>query len=110
MLPDFLAPYKHYQEEVICDSVDDRIDPDESDDRPSTQSVKRWKDWIMLNADDINGHLKSIGYRILGFGEGLLRSGDSLLLKLQQSIPEGWLKAILRLIYNSGGFLRPLYG
>ena len=107
MLPDFLVPFRHYHEEVIMEALDDRITPSESDDFPSLKTVIRWKHWLMLNALDIDGHLKSIGYRELGFSMELLRSGVSLLQKLRSSIPGGWLKVILRVIYNSGARLRP---
>ena len=109
MIPDFLVPYKHYEEPIICDAVDERIDPAESDDRPSSQSIRHWKYWVLLNADDINGHLKSVAHRELGYGEELLKSGVSLLAKLRKSISDGWLKIILRTIYNSGAFLQPVY-
>lgn len=109
MLPDFLAPFKHYQEEVIVDSVDERIRPEDNDYCPSEQTVRHWKDWITVNATDIDGHLKSIGYRELGFGKELLRSGISLLNELRSSMPEGWLKTILRVIYNSGARIEPFY-
>ena len=109
MIPDFLVPYKHYEEPIICDAVDERIDPAESDDRPSSQSIRHWKYWVLLNADDINGHLKSVAHRELGYGEELLKSGVSLLAKLRESISDGWLKIILRTIYNSGAFLQPVY-
>jgi len=109
MLPDFLVPFKHYQEEVIVDSIDDRLVPEEIDDSPSGKTVKRWKRWIQVNAMDIDGQLKSIGYRELGFAEELLRSGVSLLKELRRSIPEGWLRAILRTIYNAGAKLSPYY-
>lgn len=109
MLPDFLAPFKHYQEDVIVESMDDRLVPEEVDDSPSEQTVKRWKRWIEANATDIDGHLKSIGYRELGFAEELLKSGVSLLKELRRSIPEGWLKIVLRMIYNAGAKLSPYY-
>ena len=109
MLPDFLVPFKHYHEEVICDAICDRIDPRKSDDRPSAQTVSHWKFWIWLNKDDINGHLKSIACRELGYSEELLKSGVSLLEALKSSMPNGWLKTILRMIYNSGAFLQPFY-
>ena len=63
----------------------------------------------MFNALNIDGHMKSVGHRELGFSEELLRSGVSLLGSLRRSIPERWLKAILRIIYNSGGRLSPFY-
>lgn len=109
ILPDILVPYKHYQEEVIVDLLDKRIDPACSDDRPSEQTVRHWNHWLMFNALNIDGHLKSIGHRELGFSEELLRSGVSLLESLRRSIPERWLKVILRTIYNAGGRLVPFY-
>ena len=57
---------------------------------------------------DISGlHLTVSGP--YGFSKELLRSGVSLLQKLRSSIPGGWLKVILRVIYNSGARLRPFY-
>lgn len=109
MLPDCLVPFKHYEESVIADALDDRIIPDESDDRPSVMTVGHWKFWLMLNERDIDGHMKSIGHRELGFSEELLKSGVSLLGMLRSSIPEGWLKTVLRYIYNSGARLLPYY-
>ncbi len=105
MLPDFLVPFKHYQETVIVDAIDDRIVPEESDDRPSETTVLRWKLWLMLNAANIDGHLKSIGHRELGFSAALMESGISLLNELRKILPEGWLREILRIIYNSGAKL-----
>lgn len=110
MLPNFLVPFKHYQEEVVVDTLDGRLDPEEVDDRPSMQTAKHWKEWIRTNSTDIDGNLKSIAYRELGFSGELLRSGISLLLELRRSLPEGWLRAILRILYNSGARLRPCYG
>ena len=58
----------------------------------------------MVNHQRIDGYLKSVGYRLLGFGEELLSTSMSLLDKLRSSNEE-WLETILRFIYNSGGFL-----
>ncbi|MBQ7534480.1 MAG: hypothetical protein IJT43_02545 [Stomatobaculum sp.] len=109
MLPDFMVPFKHYQEVTISDAIDGRISADETDDLPSEHLIRLWKRWIMENVLDIEGHLRSIGHRELGFSEELLGSGDSILQKLRSSIPDGWLKTILRVIYNSGGALSPFY-
>ena len=79
MIPDMLLPYKHYAESVICDTIDDRIDPSVSDDRPSVMTAIRWKKWINELADDINGHLKSIAHRELGYSEELLKSVSNVL-------------------------------
>ncbi len=110
MLPDFLAPYKHYQEEVIVDAIDGRLDPADVEEQPSVQTVNHWKWWIRLNALDIDGNLKSIGCRELGFNGELLESGISLLEELRRSLPEGWLRTILRILYNAGARLCPVYG
>lgn len=109
MLPDILTPFKHYKESVISDAIDDKIIPKESDDRPSEATVKRWKHWMILNELDIEGYLRSIGYRELGFSEELLKTSFSLLEKIHSSMPNDWLKIIIRMIYNSGGRLCPFY-
>lgn len=109
MLPDFIVPFKHYREETISDAIDGRLSANETDDQPSEHLIQLWKRWIAENILNIDGYLKSIGHRELGFSEELLISGDSILQKLKSSIPEGWLKTILRVIYNSGGALSPFY-
>ena len=73
---------------------------------PCEKTVERWKAWLEQNRTDIDGHIKSAGYRLLGYGEGLLYSTVSLLEKMMCSI-DNWLGIILRMIYNSGGRLRP---
>ena len=108
MLPDFMVPHKHYAEAVISDAVNDRHPLALSSDGPSLITISRWKRWIKLNRTDIDGYLKSVGHRELGFTEGLLRSGVSLLEKLMCSIPHGWLRTILCMIYNSGGSMTPV--
>lgn len=110
MLPDFLVPFKHYPETVIVDAVAGRLAPEEVDDRPSMQTVNHWKWWIQINSSDIDGSLRSIAHRELGFTEELLRSSVSLLNELRSCLPEGWLKTVLRIIYNSGARLCPVYG
>ena len=104
-LPDFLAPYKHYTTEVIENVVDEIINSSDFD-YPCEKTMQRWKDWILKNKDRINGHLKSVAFRILNFNEELLRSSVCLLSELQKE-GEEWLGKILRVIYNSGRFLPP---
>lgn len=105
MLPDFLVPYKHYSEDTISDAVNDQLDLSRTNDAPSPSTIMRWKRWIQLNKPDIDGQLKSVGHRELGFSEELMRSSVSLLEELERSLPFGWLRTILRTIYNSGMFL-----
>ena len=42
------------------------------------------------------GHMKSIGYRLLGFKEELLKFSNSLLGHIKSSMPDAWLRTILR--------------
>lgn len=110
MLPDRLLPYKHYEQPVIRDSLDDRLDPDEAGNAPSAESIRRWGHWLMANSLDIEGYVKSIAHRELRFSEDLLKTGVSLLEVLRKKIPQAWLRTVIRIIYNAGGFLRPFYG
>ena len=107
-LPDFLVPHKHYSSEVIEDVIDDVVRPNDElndSDYPCEKTMVRWKAWFERNRKNIDGQLKSVGYRILGFSEHLLISGVSLSEELRKN-GAGWLGTILRIIYNSGGFLR----
>ena len=109
MLPDFMVPFKQYTEDVISDCVNNSSEQSQPCTGPSASTIDRWKRWISLNTPDIDGYLKSIGYRELGFSKELLNSSVSLLGKLMRCIPRGWLRTILRLIYNSGAYLVPVY-
>ena len=100
--------YKHYASDVIAGVLDEIITPDDTEDEdyPCETTMLRWKHWLMANHLRIDGYLKSIGYRLLGWDEGLLTSDGSLVETLR--ISNGcWLEAVIRMIYNSGGFLEP---
>lgn len=104
-LPDFIAPHKHYTTDVIENVVDELIN-DGDYDYPCERTMIRWKNWTLRNTSGINGYLKSIAFRMLNFSGEFLESGVCLLNKLQEE-GEGWLGKVLRVIYNSGGFLPP---
>ena len=91
-LPDFLTPFKQYSTEIIAGVLDGSVtsEDDESVDYPCEETIFQWQHWLMVNQLRIDGYLKSIGYRLLGFSEELLISGMSLLTELRSSIPE-WL-------------------
>ena len=109
-LPDCLVPYKHYETEVIADVLDEVILPEDldSEDYPSFSTMVRWLQWFRENLQRIEGYLRTAGYQILNLGEGLLFTSDSLLSKIRDR-HQNWLELILRLIYNSGGFLVPIH-
>ena len=73
---------------------------------PCEKTVERWRAWLEQNRTDIDGFMKSAGYRLLGYGEELLYSTVSLLKQMMCSV-DNWLGIILRIIYNSGGRLQP---
>ena len=113
-LPDILVPYKHYTTEIISGVLDETVSSDDLDDEdyPCEETMKCWHRWLIANQEYINGYMKSLGYRILGyrilgFSEDLLNSKVSLLSQLRNS-SEVWLETILRIIYNSGGYLVPV--
>ena len=108
-LPDILAPYKHYHLDIIMGMLEGTLTKgeDEYEDYPCEKTVERWEAWFSQNKTDIDGYLKSVGHRLLGYGEELLYSTVSLLEKMMCSV-DNWLGIILRMIYNSGGRLRPL--
>lgn len=68
--------------------------------------MEDWKDWINRNRTNIDGYIKSIGYRILDYTEQLLKSKISLLDKLQE-LSYRWLHIIIPIMYNSNGSLSP---
>lgn len=105
-LPDFLVPYKHYTTEIISGVLDNIVSAEDLDDEdyPCEETMKRWHQWLQLNKENIDGHMKSIGYRLLGFSEELLNTKVSLLTQLRKS-SEMWLETILRIMYQSGGRL-----
>ena len=111
MLPDCLTPYKHYNEETISGVLDGIVNSDDEDSEmyPSEKTMLRWHHWYILNQFNTEGHMKSIGYRLLGFKEELLRSSSSLLEQIKSSMPDTWLRTILRYLYNSGNSLQPFY-
>ena len=113
-LPDFMVPHKHYEEQAITDSLDGVINNTEkykgqTVECPSVQTRVRWDAWLDSNTGHIECILRSVGYKVLGFGEKLLFSTTSLLEKLRCDSND-WLKIIIRFVYNSGYRLLPIWG
>ena len=111
MLPDILVPYKHYPEETISGVLDEVVGPDDMDSEnfPSEKSMECLHHWFIFNRMNMEGHIRPIGHRILEYDEELLSSTMSLLFHIRSSIPDIWLKIILRYIYNSGNTLQAFY-
>ncbi len=105
-LPDILTPKKHYATELIENVVDEVSTPNDltTECYPCERTMQRWKDWIQKNKLQIDGYLKSIGSRLSASGSELLKTRDSLLEKLRED-GAGWLAAVNRAIYNTGGWI-----
>ena len=94
---------------MIAGVLDEVIRPEDldSEDYPSFNTMLRWLQWFRENLQRIEGYLRTAGYQILNLGEELLFTPDLLLNKIRNRC-QNWLEHILRLIYNSGGFLTPI--
>ena len=92
---------------MISGVLDGVVTPDdlESEDRPSQASMDLWILWFVLNRLNIEGYLRSNAYRELDYPEEVFTSGRSLLSQLRRSSHGAWLCTVIRIIYNSGGFL-----
>ncbi len=117
-LPPQLTRFKHFMTDVIEDTVDDIVVPEDPEEpsnpddevivSPSLRTVATWKAWIRHNTPNINGCLKEVGHGILGLSTQFLKSGISLLDELRSN-GGGWLATVQQVIYNAGGFIEPLY-
>lgn len=107
ILPDFMIPYKHYEEEAVIDVLDEVITEESPVDFPSVQTMLHWKAWLLFNRDRIEGIFRNMGYTVLGFSEDLLFDTGSLLGQLRRRT-DRWLKITVRFVYNSGSYLLPL--
>lgn len=105
-LSDILAPYKHFEADIITGVLDKLIALETKDfeDHPSEATMQQWHHWFMLNRNTMEGTLRSKGYQLLGFTEKLLTYGVSLLDQLRRDSCD-WLRIIRRFIYNSGVLL-----
>lgn len=109
-LPDILLPYKHYETEIISGVIDGIVTSADSDseDYPSFTTMISWLKWFRFNLANIEGYLRNAGYSIWGLGKDFLYSDQSLLRSVRE-IYINWLEKIIRVIYNSGGFLPAFY-
>lgn len=108
-LPDVLLPYKQYEAEVISGVLDGIVTPDSQDaeDYPCLNTMLCWLRWFQTNLANIEGYLRNVGVRFLGFNRDILFSDQSLLESVRNKYQD-WLEKVMRIIYNSGGFLPAL--
>ena len=106
-LPDCLSPYKQYATEVIEGALEGIVTPfdTESEDYPSTDSIKRWKSWLY---DIRRLLLVTIRTRWSLIPDNILKLvlSNSLLLNFREELHYNWLHLLLKLLYN---YLQPFY-
>jgi hypothetical protein len=105
-LPDFLIPYKHYEAEIIRKVIDGEVTAETIDaetfSRPAEITLARWIAWFEQDKTDMEGHLRRVSSQ-LGFGDA---EGNRSLLEELRKNSRKWLESAIRIIYNSGGYLR----
>ena len=108
VLPAFLAPYKHYNVDIIMNVVDGRITSDDPEYEmyPCEKTMFRWKEWFRQNEIFIGEYLLLCKARLLAYGFVALYALASTLTDLRNNT-ERWLSAILRIIYDTGAVLEP---
>ena len=104
-LLDIMVKFKHYSAEVIEDVLDEVISEEDGLKGPSDQTMKHWRWWFQFNEANIEGQIRSAGYRLLDLSYEFLRSKDPLLDGIRESISNGWLGTVCRAVNNSGGAL-----
>ena len=102
ILPGFMVPYKHYEEEAITDVLDEVITEESPVDFPSVQTMRHWKAWLLFNLNRIEGIFRNIGYTVLCFSEELLFYTGSLLEQLRMRT-DRWLTIIFLLFLHLTG-------
>lgn len=109
-IPDNMSPHKHYDAGLIEDVIDGVLSSDDigTEDYPCADTMALWKEWAEKNTTNIDGQIRSIGYRLLDFGIQILTSAVSIIQELRQKISTGWLKAVTWVIYNTGGRITPV--
>ena len=105
-LTDGMVKFKQYSAETIEDVLDEVISEEDGLEYPCEKTMKLWRLWFYHNKAQMEGQIRSAGYRLLDFSDGFLKVQDSLLDELRVRISPGWLGMICRLIYNTGGALR----
>ena len=105
-LTDGMIKFKQYSAEVIEDVIDEVITETDPMDYPCEGTMKHWRWWFQYNREQMEGQMRSVGYRLLGFYDGFLSPVESLLEEIRERISPGWLGMVCRIVNNTGGVLR----
>lgn len=100
-----MVAYKQYAAEAIEDVLDGVISEEDGLDKPCENTMKHWRWWFEKIKKHAEGQIRSAGYRFMDLGMEFLKSTDSLLEELRILISPGWLGAVVKNVYNTGGTL-----
>ncbi len=106
-LTDEMVIHKQYAAEVIEDVIDGVVSETDPISDPCDATIRHWRWWFSYNKDQIEGQMRSAGYRHCGFHHGFLKPAESLLEEIRMRISPGWLGVVCRIVNNSGGEIRP---
>ena len=104
-LTDGMVKFKQYAAEVIEDVIDGVISESDPIDYPCEGTMKHWHWWFGYNKEQMEGQIRSAGYRLQGFSDGFLKPAESLLEEIRKRVSPGWLGMICRIVNNTGGRL-----
>ncbi len=101
-LPDFLIKFKHYEVQIIEDTIDGNLSPEHGYPAPSETTMLRWRHWFLSVSPIIESTLYSIRTLLDGILPSLL-SEPSLTAVLRR-LGEGWLITIFSVMINAGRY------
>ncbi len=108
VLPDSLAPFKHYNVDIIMKAVDGKITSDdlEYENYPCEKTMRRWKEWFKQNELFIGEYLLICEARLIAYGLVLLYASAACLGDIRAR-DKRWLAIVIQIIYNTGAVLEP---
>ncbi len=101
-LPDFLIKFKHYEVQIIEDTIDGDISSEDDYSAPSEMTMHRWRHWFLSVSSSMESTLHSIRAMLDGILPNLL-SEPSLTAALRRQ-GEGWLVTIFSVMINAGRY------
>lgn len=109
LIPDFLAPYKHYNVDIIMGVIEGKITSDilEYEDYPCENTMLRWLQWFEQNMPFIAEYLLICRAKLIAYGLVILYELASSLEEIRATCAR-WLSIILRIIYGTGAVLEPI--
>lgn len=112
-LPDILAPFKHFETDVIAGVLEELITSETHayEDHPCESTMRHWHHWLYARLLGVMDGSQSLARRPLPpyakTAAPPISAPAAALLHRLMDATANWLKVILRHLYNSGHFLSP---